>query len=78
MASLTNNKANIREIDVMFHYVVYPLAIFEVSPTSKTAGETLFIDCLIQNHGIIEYLDLDGTHKDHRLHLPIPQSTTLN
>lgn len=80
MASLTKSNANIRDTDVMFyvmfHYFFYPLAIFEVSPTSETAGETLFIDCSIQNHRIREYLKLDGIHKDHRVHLPVPHSTT--
>jgi len=71
-----NTKANITEIDVIFHYFFYPVSVLEVSSTSKTAGETIFIGCLIQKHRIIEYLKLEGTHKDDQVQLPAPHRTT--
>lgn len=34
-------------MNIMFHVFVYPLPIFEVSSTSRTAGEAVFVGYLI-------------------------------
>lgn len=52
MESITNTKTTVTEINILFHDFIYPLSISEVSSTSKNAGETIYIDCLIKNHRI--------------------------